>query len=111
MIECDAHAAAQTKQKTIREMLLQFPEDHFDLMTPGGFVTLTPSDAATVLAGGSVSGHPGIPGFAREVTAEELLDQVICICQHDQGTWHILSDFPEQTPEQSADFGMGGPSM
>ena len=42
MIECDAHAAAQTKQKTIREMLLQFPEDHFDLMTPGGFVTLTP---------------------------------------------------------------------
>jgi len=51
------------------------------------------------------------PGFAREVTAEELLDQVICICQHDQGTWHILSDFPEQTPEQSADFGMGGPSM
>lgn len=80
-------------------MLLQFPEDQFDLMTPGGFVTLTPSDAAAVLAGGSVSGHPGMPGFAREVTAEELLDQVICICQYDQGTWHILSDFPEQTPE------------
>ncbi len=86
MIEGDAHAVTQTEQKAIREMLLQFPEDHFDLMTPSGFVTLTPSDAATVLAGGSVSGHPGIPGFAREVTAEELLDQVICICQHDQGT-------------------------
>lgn len=111
MIEGDAPVAAQAEQKTIREMLLQFPEDQFDLMTPGGFVTLTPSDAAAVLAGGSVSGHPGIPGFAREVTAEELLDQVICICQHDQGTWHILCDFPERTPEQSADFGMGGPSM
>ena len=86
MIEGDAHAVTQTEQKAIREMLLQFPEDHFDLMTPSGFVTLTPSDAASVLAGGSVSGHPGIPGFAREVTAEELLDQVICICQHDQGT-------------------------
>ena len=86
MIEGDAHAVTQTEQKAIREMLLQFPEDHFDLMTPSGFVTLTPSDAATVLAGGSVSGHPGIPGFAREVTAEEWLDQVICICQHDQGT-------------------------
>lgn len=111
MIEGDAPAAAQAEQKAIREMLLQFPEDQFDLMTPGGFVTLTPSDAAAVLAGGSVSGHPGIPGFVREVTAEELLDQVICICQHDQGTWHILCDFPERTPEQSADFGMGGPSM
>ena len=108
MIEHDAPAAAQAEQKT---MLLQFPEDQFDLMTPGGFVTLTPPDAAAVFAGGSVSGHPGIPGFAREVTAEELLDQVICICQHDQGTWHILCDFPERTPEQSADFGMGGPSM
>ena len=48
MTEGDAHAAAQTEQKTIREMLLQFPEDHFDLMTPGGFVTLTPSDTAMI---------------------------------------------------------------
>lgn len=111
MIERDAHSAAQMEQKTIREMLLQFPEDHFDLMTPGGFVTLTPADAASVLAGGSVSGHPGIPGFAREVTAEELLDQVVCICQHDLGTWHIVSDFPERILEQSAGFSMDGPSM
>ncbi len=98
-------------KKTIREMLTQFPTDHFDLMTPGGYVSLNPSQAAALLAGGSVSGHPGISGYDREVTAEELLDQIVRFCRYDQGTWHILSGFPEQVSEQATDFGMRGPSM
>ena len=110
MIERDTNAA-QMEQKSIREMLTQFPADHFDFMTPGGYVFLNPSQAATLLAGGSVSGHPGISGYDREVTAEELLEQTVDFCRYDQGTWHILSGFPEQVSEQSADFGMREPSM
>lgn len=110
MTERDMHAA-QMEQETIREMLIQFPADHFDLMTPGGYVSLNPSHAAALLAGGSVSGHPGISGYDREVTAEELLDQTVRFCRYDQGTWHILSGFSEQVSEQSADFGMREPSM
>lgn len=80
---------------TVRDFIVSHPGDAFHLMTPGGYVDLTAAQAAELLAGHSVSGHPGCSGYDREVSAEELLPQVIARCHHHEGAWHIISDHPE----------------
>ena len=70
---------------TVQDFIAAHPGEAFHLMTPGGYVDLTVAQAAELLTGQSVSGHPGCPGYDREVTAEELLSQVIANCNYHEG--------------------------
>ena len=55
------------------------------MMTPGGYVYLTPETAQLLLSGQSVKGNPGSAEFARDVPAEELLEQEICTADFSKG--------------------------
>lgn len=47
---------------TVADFLRSHPDATLDMMTPGGFVLLTPELGAGLLAGGTVPAHPGCPG-------------------------------------------------
>lgn len=95
---------------TVKEFLEQHPNAIVCLKTGGGNVTVTPVQRNVLLFGGSIVGYPGCPGkeFEREITADELLPQIICVgskgdevCE----TWYLLSDFPEENslPDTATD--------
>ena len=48
--------------KTIEELLTSYPDDYFQLMTPCGFVDLTPSETEKLLHGEATMAHPGVSG-------------------------------------------------
>ena len=90
----------------VQEMLIKYPQASFDLMTPVGFVFLTPEAARELLSGKSVIGHPGVSESARVVTADELLNQEVFSSEYSNNVWHILSDFP-QIEQDSASLEQG----
>jgi len=84
---------------TVREFIERHPNVSFGMMTPGGFVYLTPEKAKLLLAGQSVKGHPGNPEYAVEISAEELLNQEVIQANFSDDAWHMLSDvIREQKP-------------
>lgn len=94
-LDGDYPLVTEQQSLTVRDFIAAHPGDAFHLMTPGGYVDLTAAQAAERLTGQSVSGHPGCSGYDREVTAEELLPQVIANCNYHEGAWYIISDHPE----------------
>lgn len=94
-LDGDYPLVTEQQSLTVRDFIAAHPGDAFHLMTPGGYVDLTAAQAAELLTGQSVSGHPGCSGYDREVTAEELLPQVIANCNYHEGAWYIISDHPE----------------
>lgn len=95
-----APVSDEDEKITVREFIERHPDKDFDMMTPGGYVYLTPEKAQLLLSGQSVKGHPGNPEYSRDVPEEELLDQEICHAYFAKGAWHILSNF-SQEPEQA----------
>jgi len=83
-------------------MLIKYPQASFDMMTPGGFVFLTPEAARELLSGKSVIGHPGVSESARVVTADELLNQEVFSSEYSNNVWHILSDFPQMEQDSAS---------
>lgn len=93
---------------TIRKFIEQHPNATLDLMTPGGYVYLTPERTQLLLCGQSLKAHPGSPEYSMDIPAEELLKQEICEATFSEGIWHILSDCirePEQE-QTSSDQGV-----
>ena len=77
---------------TVREFIERHPGASFDMMTPGGFVYLTPERAKLLLAGQSVKGHLGEIEYAMEITADDLLNQEVIRANFNGDKWHMLSD-------------------
>ncbi len=86
----------------VQEMLIKYPQASFDMMTPGGFVFLTPEAARELLSGKSVIGHPGVSESGRVVTADELLNQEVFSSEYSNNVWHILSDFPQMEQDSAS---------
>lgn len=51
------------------------------LLTPGGYVNLTPEQGQALLSGHAALGHPGNPSYTVRMEAEELLSQVVLKCR------------------------------
>lgn len=85
---------------TVRDFIERHPEATLDLMTPDGYVYLTPEQARALLQGKSVTGHPGDIEMGMEVTAKELLSQRICSVNFSKGAWHMLTDDSHNVSEQ-----------
>ncbi|NYB73101.1 hypothetical protein HZF24_02990 [Sedimentibacter hydroxybenzoicus DSM 7310] len=98
---------ATDKKVTVREFIEAHPNVAFDMMTPGGYVYLTPETAQLLLAGQSVKGNPGSSEFARDVPVEELLDQEVCDANFSEGAWHILSDYIREPEQEQSPFDQG----
>ena len=90
-----ARQAEEGAPLTVRDLLTQYPSASFDMMTPGGFIFLTPEQAGGLLAGESVAGNPGCSGCDVKVDADELLPQKIQTMNLEKGVWHLLSYYPQ----------------
>lgn len=66
---------------TVKEFIEKHTDATMNMMTPGGYVTLTPITAAELLRGMSVDAHPGANEHLAKATAEELLPQEIDQCR------------------------------
>ena len=92
--------------QTVEELLRSYPNDYFQLMTPCGFVDLTPSETEKLLRGEATMAHPGVSGYQMPVEAQEILEmEVLSLKRDEHGRWYALTDHPqqqmEQTPEES----------
>ncbi len=85
----------------VQQMLIKYPQASFDMMTPGGYVFLTPEAAKELLSGKSVIGHPGVLESARVVAADELLNQEVISSNYSDNVWHILSNFPQMEQDSA----------
>ena len=93
-------APATDKKVTVREFIERHPCANLDMITSYGCVYLTPEAARRVLAGERVNGHPGVPQYAMEIDAEELLNQEMHVANFSKGTWYILSDFVQKAEQE-----------
>lgn len=66
---------------TVREFIERHPNATMDMMTPGGYVTITPEIATGLPRGEDAASHPGTNEHWAKVTAEELLSQEITQCR------------------------------
>lgn len=74
----------------------------FQLMTPCGFVDLTPSETEKLLHGEATMAHPGVSGCQMPVEAQELLEmEVLSLKRDEHGCWYALTDHPQQKMEQA----------
>ncbi|OCN02923.1 hypothetical protein A7X67_12310 [Clostridium sp. W14A] len=89
-----------TQPVTVREFIERHPNAAFDMMTPGGFVYLTPDRAESLLDGRSVKGHPGEIEYAHEIPAEELLNQEVVRANFNGTEWKLLSDELHEQEQQ-----------
>lgn len=77
---------------TVRDFINKYPDATLDMMTPYGYVCLTPEKAKALLEGGDVSGHPGVPGASMPIEAEELLGQTVeNVNKDNEGVLHVLT--------------------
>lgn len=102
-----APVSAEKVRITLREFITAHPNAAFDMMTPGGYVYLTPETAQLLLSGQSVKGNPGSREYARDIPVEELLDQEICTADFSKGAWNILSDHNPEPKQEQALFEQG----
>ena len=66
---------------TVREFIEKHPDATMNMMTPGGYVTITPAIAADLLQGKSIDAHPGANEHWTKITAEELLPHEVDQCR------------------------------
>lgn len=95
VVSLSQETAVNGEPVTVREFITSHPGASFQMMTPGGYVSLTPEQAEGLLAGESVSGNPGCPGFDMEVTADELLPQYVGGQRLERGVWLLGTYIPE----------------
>ena len=62
---------------TVESFLRSHPNAELDMMSPDGFIYLTPEAGQTLLNGGEVFVHPGDPEYGLNVPADEILRQQI----------------------------------
>lgn len=88
--------------QTVKELLETYPHDSFQLMTPSGFVDLTPSETERLLRGEAVMAHPGASEYELPVPAEEILElEIETLKQGEDGRWYALVDTPAQQMDAS----------
>ena len=94
-------------QDSLAAMLGGFIKTHAKselfLLTPGGYVNLTPEQGQALLSGHAALGHPGNPSYTVRMEAEELLSQVVLNAEERNGGWYILTDRPpleQSEPDQ-----------
>ena len=88
--------------QTVEELLRSYPNDYFQLMTPCGFVDLTPSETEKLLRDKATMAHPGVSGYQMPVEAQEILEmEVLSLKRDEHGRWYALTDHPQQQMEQT----------
>lgn len=84
-------AAITEEPMTLEQFVREHPDDTFQIMSPGGYVTISPDRPLEKLLA-----HAGERGTEMAVTWEELKDQVVENCHYDPSdrSWRLLTDDP-----------------
>lgn len=90
----------------VKDFIKKYPHDSLDMMTPSGFVFLTPEQAQDLLAGKSVMGHPGDPAYAMRIDAEELLLESVENARWENHVCHMLTGYPVEEKTEKEVEGM-----
>lgn len=85
---------------TVKEFIENNPSANFDMLTPDGYVYLTPENAQTLLSGQSVKGNLGSSEYSFDISADELLNQEICDASFCNGTWYILCNYVDEPKQE-----------
>lgn len=80
----------------VKEFIQKYPDSSFRMMTPGGYVDLTPEQAKGLLAGERVKAHPGDPECSMELDAEELLWEPVESTNWEGNICHMITGYPEK---------------
>lgn len=87
----------------VKEFLPKYPNSSFRMMTPGGYVDLTPDQAKGILSGECVKAHPGNPKHAIELDAEELLQESVESVNWENDICYMMTGYLEETePEKGS---------
>ncbi len=84
----------------VRKFLEKYPNSGFHMMTPGGYVDLTPEQAKGLLNGEGVKAHPGNPEYGVEMEAEELLSQKVENVRWKNGSCYMMTGYQTAQEEQ-----------
>lgn len=82
---------------TVGVFLRAYPQATLDLMTPAGYICLTPELGAALLDGGQAYAHPGVADLGCLVDGVDVLEQTFCTLVQDENNpdlFHALTDFP-----------------
>lgn len=87
----------------VKDILKKYPNDSFDMMTPGGYVFLTSEQANSLLNGKTVKAHLGSSEYAMPVEANELLNQHVYSANWKQGVCYMMTDVQTQEMESQSE--------
>ena len=90
----------------VKDFLKKYPNDNFQMMTPGGYVDLSPQQAKELLAGKPVAAHPGESGCKMMLDAEELLKESVFSANWRHGICYMLTDLLQEAESQKEVDGM-----
>lgn len=90
----------------VKDFLKKYPNNNFQMMTPGGYVALSAQQAKELLEGRSVAAHPGVSGFEMEVDAKELLMESVLSANWRRGTCYMMTDYLQEAESQKEVKGM-----
>lgn len=85
---------------TVRDLLTQAPGSGLDMMTPDGYVQLSPEQAEQLLAGSPVHAHAGASGTEALAEADMILCQQVLRGGMKDGVWQVLTDYPQMEQGQ-----------
>lgn len=91
---------------TVKDLLTQAPGSGLDMLTPDGYVQLTPDQAKQLLTGNPVQTHAGAQGTEMQTEADMILCQQVLRGGMKDGVWQVQTDYPQMEQNQQ----MGGMS-
>lgn len=99
----EAEPPENAEGMTVEDFIRSHPTATLDLMTPGGYVVITPEKAQMLLGGDDIAGNLGSSDSIVSISAEEVLSQTICQFNRDDtipNKFNMLTDSPEETEDQ-----------
>ena len=113
------YRVANTKEDTLewfktqsKATIQEFLENHkgaaFDMMTPGGYLYLTPEKAQSLLSGEDKKGHLGSQTYTVDIPTDEQLKQEVINANFNDGTWNLLSDYKHEIVQEQSLFDISG---
>ncbi len=90
----------------VKDFLKKYPNDNFQMMTPGGYVDLSSQQAKELLDGKPVTAHPGVSDCGIEVDAKELLMESVLSANWRHGICYMMTDYLQKSESQKEVDGM-----
>lgn len=76
----------------VKDFIVKHQQSSFELMTPCGYISLTPKMAHELFIKENVSANPCCSGFDMMISSNEILNQNVCNSNFENGIWYLLTE-------------------